>query len=68
MDDDSLAWAKKQRAVMGVGLKGLRSGVLGTSEMRNGKRIDTTAESIAEKRRGLAELETVIAHDEAAAR
>ncbi len=60
-----LAWATRLRAVWWRNLKGLRSGVLGTSELRNGKRVDTTAEEIAERKRGIAELDTVIARHEA---
>jgi hypothetical protein len=35
----------------------LRTDVLGTSELRIGKRIDTTLETIAERKKGLAEFD-----------
>ena len=65
MIDDILAWAKSRRADWDSTLKGLRSRVLGTSEVRGGKRIDTTSETIAARKRDLADLDVVIAKREA---
>jgi len=62
MTDGILAWAKGHRDAWVVNLNALRSGVLGTSELRHGKRVNTTIETIAERRRDLAELDEVIAH------
>ena len=61
MGDGVLAWAKSRRADWKRSLKGLQSGVLGTSEFRNGKRVDTTVETIAERTREIAELDALIA-------
>ena len=59
-----LAWAKDCRASLAHSLKGLRSGVLATSELRDGRRVDTTLESIADRKRELAELdEAIIRHE-----
>jgi len=60
MTDDLLVWAKDQREVWARSLKALRLGILGTSEMRDGKRVNTTLETIAERKRGLAELDAMI--------
>ena len=65
MIDDVLAWAKSRRADWDSSLKGLRSRVLGTSEVRGGRRIDTTSETIAARKRDLADLDVVIARREA---
>ena len=50
------AWAESHRDAWTQSLKGLRRGNLKTSEIRNGARIDTTLETIAERVRDLAEL------------
>ena len=60
MTDDMLAWATDQRAVWTRSLKALRSGILGTTEVRDGKRVNTTLETIAERKRELAELDAMI--------
>ena len=60
MTDAMLAWAKDQRAVWTRNLKDLRSGILGTTEVRDGKRVNTTLETIAERKRELAELDAMI--------
>jgi hypothetical protein len=60
MTDDMLMWAKDQREVWTRSLKALRSGVLGTTEIRDGKRVNTTLETIAERKRALAELDAMI--------
>jgi len=65
MIDDILAWAKSRRADWDSTLKGLRSLVLGTSEVRGGRRIDTTSETIVARKRDLADLDVVIAKREA---
>ena len=65
MIDDVLTWAKSRRAEWDSSLKGLRSRVLGTSEVRGGRRIDTTSETIVARKRDLADLDVVIARREA---
>jgi hypothetical protein len=60
MTEDMLAWAEGQRATWAVSLKALRSGLLGTSAIRDGKRVNTTLETIAERKRDLAELDAMI--------
>jgi hypothetical protein len=64
MIDLMLAWAKGCRSTWLCSLKGLRSGVLGTSELRDGKRVDTTLETIAEHKRDIALLDAVIVRQE----
>lgn len=39
----------------------LESGSIGTHEMRDGKIVDTTAESIADQKENLAEIERILA-------
>jgi hypothetical protein len=65
MANGLLAWAKGCRTSWMNSLKGLRSGVLRTSALRDGKRVNTTLETIAEQRRDLAELDTAIVRQEA---
>ena len=60
MTEEMLAWAEVHRETWTRSLKALRSGILGTSEMRDGKRVNTTLETIAERRRDLAELSAMI--------
>lgn len=64
MVDLILAWVKGHRAAWVLSLNSLRSGVLGTSELRHGKRVNTTLETIAERKRDLAELDAVIERQE----
>lgn len=61
MGEGVLAWAKGRRTDWKRSLNGLKSGILGTTEVRNGKRVDTTAETIAARTRELAELDALIA-------
>ena len=63
--DALLTWVRDRRTGWVSSLKALRSGVLGTSELRNGKRIDTTLETIAEQRKDLADLDAAIIQREA---
>jgi len=60
MTDDMLVWAKDQREAWARSLKALRLGILGTTEIRDGKRVNTTLETIAERKRSLAELDAMI--------
>jgi hypothetical protein len=60
MADRLLAWAEHHREVSKRNLAGLRSGVLKTYELRAGKQVNTTLETIAEQTRALAELDTAI--------
>ncbi len=64
MTDDVLEWAKGQRDIWASNLKALRSGALGTTELRDGKRVDTTLETIAERKRDLAGLDAMIGQDD----
>lgn len=65
MSDGVLAWAKRQRAHYFSLLPMLESRKIGTHEMRDGVRVDTTEESIAQTRGWLAEVEALIAKHEA---
>jgi hypothetical protein len=56
-----LAWADGQRADCRSRLKGLRSGLAGTFEVRHHRRVDT----IADLSRRLGELDVVVAQWEA---
>jgi hypothetical protein len=60
MTHDMLVWAKDQRDVWTQSLKALRSGILGTTEVRDGRRVNTTLETIAERKRDLADLTAMI--------
>jgi hypothetical protein len=64
MDDGVLVWAKKQRVDWERRLRGLMSGALRTSELRNEKYVDTTDETIAEQSERIAELDALIARHE----
>jgi len=61
MTGSELAWAVARREAWRSSLKALRLGILATSEIRDGKRINTTLETIAERKRDLAELDAMIA-------
>ena len=65
MSDNVLVWAKGHRDAWMRSLRALRSGVLATSELRNGRRVDTTLETIAERKTELAELDAAIGRQEA---
>ena len=58
--DSILEWARNRRDASMLILKGLRSGLTATSEVRDHKRVDTTAESIAERRREILDLDALI--------
>jgi hypothetical protein len=60
-----LKWATGRRVAWLLALKSLRLGAWGTFELRNGKRVDTTLESIADRKTELAELDAAIVRDEA---
>jgi hypothetical protein len=60
-----LEWAKERRVAWLHALKALRLGAWGTFELRNGKRVDTTLESIADRKTEIAELDAAIVRDEA---
>jgi hypothetical protein len=60
MTDGVLAWAEGHRDGWIRSLKALRLGVSETSELRNGKRVNTSLETIAEQKRDLAELDALI--------
>jgi hypothetical protein len=63
MTDDMLVWAKDQREAWTRSLNALRSGILATTEVRDGKRVNTTLETIAARKRDLAELNAMIGAD-----
>jgi hypothetical protein len=65
MTDAVSAWITRLRMAWVRSLNALRTGVLGTSELRNGKRVDTTLETIAERKKDLAELDAAIVQHEA---
>jgi len=64
MTDGLLTWVKTLRTTWALNLKALRSGVSGTSELRGGRRVDTTLETIAEQKKELAELDALIVRGE----
>ena len=65
MTDVLARWAARLRSTWLETLLALRSGVFGTSELRNGRRVDTTMETIVQRKKDLLELNAVIArHDE----
>jgi hypothetical protein len=61
MTDGVWAWIERHRDAWTRSLKALRGGVLGTFEFRDGKRVNTTLETIAERKRDLAELDAMMA-------
>jgi hypothetical protein len=64
MNVSVLAWANMQCSDWKYSLKRLRSGLSGTFEFRQRKRVDTTVETIADLSRRLRGLESMIAQDE----
>ena len=60
MTESILIWARNRRDASTRILKGLRSGLTATSEIRDCKRVDTTAESIAERKREIGDLDALI--------
>jgi hypothetical protein len=65
MTDGILVWARNRRDATTRILKNLRSGLTATSEVRDCKRVDTTAESIVERRREIVDLDELIVRYEA---
>lgn len=59
-----LAWAKRQREDWIKEILLIESGVKTTSEVREGRPIDTTAETLADRRKRLKELGAVISENE----
>ena len=65
MTDKLREWTAHLRTAWIETLSSLRSGVFGTTELRNGRRVDTTIETIVQRKRDLAELNLAIdRHDE----
>jgi hypothetical protein len=65
MTDNLRAWAAHLRISWTGALMSLRSGIFGTSELRNGRRIDTTMETIVRKKRELLALDAaIVRHDQ----
>jgi hypothetical protein len=60
MDEGILVWARQRRDASIRILKNLRSGLSGTSEFRDSIRVDTTAETIVERKREIADLDALI--------
>lgn len=65
MTDGILEWAINRRDASARILRNLRSGLSATSELRDSRRVDTTAESMAERRREILELDRLIVRYEA---
>jgi hypothetical protein len=59
--DDLIAGHEKQIANLQQAIAWMEDGTLGTGDIENGRRKDTTAESIAWYRRMVADLETLVA-------
>jgi hypothetical protein len=66
--DGVLEWAKRQKAEWDTEIALLSSGRKTTTELRDGKIIDTTAETLAQRSKLGAELESLIARHENAKR
>jgi len=65
MTDNLRVWAVRLRSGWMDALLSMRSGMFGTSELRNGRRVDTTIETIARQRINLLELNAaIVEHDE----
>jgi hypothetical protein len=65
MTDNLRVWALRLRAGWMDALLSMRSGMFGTSELRNGRRVDTTIETIARQKINLLELNAaIVRHDE----
>jgi hypothetical protein len=60
MTDSILEWAKNRRTSSTLILNKLRSGLTARSELRDGRRVDTTVEAIAERGREITDLERLI--------
>lgn len=61
MNDDVRIWAVRLKSAWTEGLNAFRSGALGTFELRNGQRVDTTLETIVKRKKDLAELDAMMA-------
>ncbi|GEM_PF-2602038 len=65
MTDNLGTWALRLKATWAEALMSFRSGTFGTSELRNGRRVDTTMETIVQRKKDLVELNAMIVeHDE----
>ena len=64
MADGVLKWAKQQRRIWAREMKLLESGKKSTAEVRGGKIVDTTAETLADRSARLSELDGFISRDE----
>jgi hypothetical protein len=64
MADGVLKWAKSQRAIWVREIKLLESRKKTTFEIRSGKIVDTTSETLDDRRVRLSDLETQIAKHE----
>jgi hypothetical protein len=60
MADGVLAWAKRQHKIWERGIGLLESRKKTTFDVRNGKRVDTTSETLADRHKRLAEVEALI--------
>ena len=67
MTDGVLAWAKRQRTDWVREIKLLEAGVFTMFEIKDGKKVDTTSERLADTRSRLSELEMLIDRHESAA-
>ena len=64
MADGVLYWAKKQVAEWKAIIPKLESGEIGTFEVRGGMKVDTTQETIVERKMLLENLSAIIAKHE----
>ncbi len=65
MVDGVLTWAGRQKKEWAKSIAGMESGIFGTFEIRNGEKVDTTADSIADLSRRISELDALIKRHEA---
>jgi len=64
VDADVLKWVKQQRNTWLREIRLLESGKKTTSEIRHGKIVDTTAETLADRSARLSRLDDLIARHE----
>ena len=59
------AWAREHRETMAKAIQLMEHGTMSTGEIRQGRPIDTTSETIATYRRHISELDDLLARHEA---
>ena len=65
MPNQVIEWARKQCATWEESIKLMENRQLMTGEMRDGKQVDTTQETIDDRKRRIGELKKLIAAHEA---